>query len=657
MRPMCGFVGIFNRNNQPVDVSVVRRMADAQWHRGPDDQAFGVFSLKKGRFLRYADDETPIANEAFSGAVGFNRLSILDTSIRGRQPMSTMDGRQHIVFNGEIYNSPELREELRGRGFEFHSDTDTEVILYLYQALGAEGMLRRLNGMFALCIIDLAEQSLFLARDRLGIKPLYVTNIGPTLLFASEVKSFLQHPEFELEIDQQRMDEYLLFRYVSGGRSLVRGVEQIKPGCWYRVGLTSQSSGEFWELPAGPADGRSFRENLNEFENQLRQSVEQQLLSDVKLGCQLSGGIDSSLINRFAAQSVGSRLDAFSVIFDDPLYTEEHWIDQSAKIAGVSVNKYRLDASWFADNIDRATWHLDQPLNHPNTLGILFLADNARSMVTVLLSGEGADELLGGYSRFFYAHFANERQRLAGVLGGLPIVGSFFSSKLGLGRRDEIDRFVMASTFAGPNDAEQLYADFSLDRALDDRRQLFASTPGRTYLQKCLNYSMQTYLQELLLRQDKMTMAASMENRVPFLDHRLVEFVRNLPDRHLVTLSLLPRRDVVERNTKVILKKLARREFGGKFAYRKKSGFALPLREFFALPSFRERVADSLLPDAKRRGLFNGRFLQNVWNRIDSGSAAQLDLFWIAMAFELWVGQFGEAGRRSRPGASAACGR
>lgn len=639
---MCGFSGIIHLDGRPVDVDVVRAMTDALLHRGPDDQAFGLFSLSAVEYRHAEPARLRSISATFpeaSGAVGFNRLSIQDTSIRGRQPMSSDSGRTHIVFNGEIYNAPALRRSLAAQGVQFHSSSDTEVVLKLHELCGFEGMLSQLNGMFAICIIDLDQRALFVARDHFGIKPLYICWIGETVLLSSEAKSFLAYPEFQTQLNRDALDEYLMFRYVSSPQTLLKNVTQLEPGEWMRIGLDDEQKKFFWKLSDGASTNGRARIQSDEFEARLRHSVKQQMISDVPLGCQLSGGVDSSVVNKFAADEVGDQLNAFSVVFEDPAYSEEKWIDIASQTAGVHTHKYELDENWYANHFEKATWHLDSPLNHPNTLGIMFLAENARPFVTVLLSGEGADELLGGYNRFFYQEFGAQLPLLGSMMGKMPWIGGRVRQKLGLDFNAGADRFILSSARLSVGDAAAVYQGFSLERALQSRRSRFAGAPGSTHLQKCLNYSMQTYLPELLLRQDKMTMAASMENRVPFLDHELVEFVRQLPDRNLVTLKPMMR-NCVQHNTKVVLKKVAERYFDSRFVYRNKEGFAVPIRKFFGHSGFRALADSQLLPGIRERGLFAFDRVNRLWNRRETISTSELETLWVVFAFEMWAQSF-----------------
>ncbi|MGB7924621.1 MAG: asparagine synthase (glutamine-hydrolyzing) [Pyrinomonadaceae bacterium] len=637
---MCGIVGIYNLNGAAVEPQVLSRMTDIQRHRGPDDQGLRLFSLSQPRATSLELEESYLSNRKFEGGVGFNRLSILDLSEKGHQPMLNEDGSVFIIFNGEIYNAFEYRPELEAAGFRFRSNTDTEVILHLYEHYGFAGMLERLNGMFAICLVDLNRREMYLARDRMGIKPLYWYEREGAFLFSSEVKSFLCHPSFRAELDRDRIDEYLIFRYCAGDRFLMKGVRQLEPGHWMRLTPDGYEQHAYWTIPDAQGEpGISFDAALEGLEEHLRRSTRSQLLSDVKVGCQLSGGIDSSLVSLFATMYGGADMDAFSIIFDDPEFSEEKWIDAAASRASVHAHKYGLDADYFFDNLARATWHMDQPVGTPNSIGIFRLAEKARSLITVFLSGEGADEVFGGYTRFFYAMLFPKLAMTMPVLSRLPRVGTKFVEKFGdMKRTDNVNWFINQSAFQSAGRALSLRPEAQLDGALERRRAIFEQGQG-DYLSNCFKYEMRTYMVDLLIRQDKMTMAHSMENRVPFLDHELVTFVRSLPPQYLVKIG--PRLGQVRmRNTKILLKKLAAKFFDQDFVYRRKSGFSLPLKSYFSHPRFQQMMEDSLLPGMRGRGVVQSGVVERLWRNREREGHEGGESLWICVAFEMWAQQY-----------------
>ena len=613
----------------------LRRMTRIQRHRGPDDSGLCLFSLASKTAMELPEEGLPVQTD-YEGALGFNRLSIQDLSVHGHQPMFNASRTVVLAFNGEIYNANDYRAELESAGYRFRGTSDTEVILYLYEQHGMEGMLARLNGMFAIVVADLQRQELFIARDLFGIKPMYWTQTKSGILFASEGKSFLAHPEFEPEIDTEHLDEYLAFRYVAGNDYLLKGVHQLRPGHLMRISGQGCEIKRYWEIPDVTAKRKISRPDaVDELCHWFGKSVQSQLLSDVPLGCQLSGGIDSSLVTTHARADNRSDLQAFSVIFDDPAYSEEPWIDQAAKVANAKSHRFKFNDDFFFDTLSDACWHLDKPLNHPNSLGIWLLARESRKHVTVLLSGEGADEVFGGYTRFYYASMRPRLSPWLPLIGKLPVVGQRIQRQFG---GDAVNSFIGSSVWMRPDMLHQLRPEASFERPLEKRRALFAEGKGN-HLSNCLKYDMQTYMVDLLVRQDKMTMAHSLENRVPFLDKNLVHFARHLPDNCLVSDSIALR-DTKMKGTKVILKDLARRSFGDSFVYRKKSGFSLPLSKYFQDQRFKTLMEEKLLPGMERRGLVNAATVRRWWEK-DIHTNPRIDeTLWIPIALEIWAQRF-----------------
>ena len=514
---MCGIAGFFNLNGAPADAGVLTGMIDVLRHRGPDDQGMRLFSLADRKSFEISRN-FPRPDCVLEGALGFNRLSILDLSEYGHQPMLGADGKVILAFNGEVYNALDYTLELKQFGFRFRSRTDTEVVLYLYEKYGFDGMLNRLKGMFTIVVVDLRTKEINIARDHLGIKPFYWTIAGSTVLFASEAKSFLSHPAFLSEIDTDHIDEYLAFRYVCGENYLLKGVRQLRPGHRLRITAEGVAVRRYWQIPDEVEKlDVSDADALDRVEHLLCSAVKSQLISDVPVGCQLSGGIDSSLVSVFARRHFDADMQTFSVVFDDPRISEEHWVSQAANAAKADSHRFMFTERFFLETLEKASWHLDQPLNHPNSLGIWLLARQSRQLVTVLLSGEGADEVFGGYTRFYYASLRPKVSPWLPVLRMAPKVGERLERQFS---GNAVEGFIGASLFMRPDLLSQLRPEADLEKVIARRRTIFVEGQA-DHLANCLKYEMQTYMVDLLVRQDKMTMAHSLENRVPFLRSRL----------------------------------------------------------------------------------------------------------------------------------------
>src|SRR6476469_4040591 len=394
---MCGIAGFVNLDGAPADASVLGAMTDMIRHRGPDDRGTLCLSLRGG---------IP------DTALGFHRLKILDLSARGHQPMISPDGSTALLFNGAIYDAFDYKAELERDGYRFRTGTDTEVILALYERDGLERMLERLNGMFAIVIADTRRGAVHLLRDRVGIKPLYWAQQGTTVLFASEAKAFLAHPAFCAEIDPTGVDELLAFRYVAGEAALLKGVRHVQPGHRLTITPGGVTESRYWSIPDHVEKVRLSREDaVDRLDHLLGRSVQSQLRSDANVGCQLSGGVDSSLITALARTHHSADLNAFSIVFDEPRFSEERWILEAAAAARATSHRFVFDETAFMGALDAATWHMDQPIGHPNSLALWLLALRSRERATVLLSGEGADELFGGYARVSDAQTPNDSSR------------------------------------------------------------------------------------------------------------------------------------------------------------------------------------------------------------------------------------------------------
>jgi len=634
---MCGFVGYFSFDAKPSSSTVLQSMMDAQKHRGPDDSGMRMFSLRnQTTYAINKSKHNPDLNEVFEGCIGFNRLSVLDLSKDGHQPMANNDETIFIAFNGEIYNAFSYKKELIQAGYKFKSKTDTEVILYLYQHYGLKVMLEMLNGMFSLCIVDLNKAKIYIARDHFGIKPLYFYANDKIIMFSSEVKSFYKHPLFKAELEESNLDEYLMFRYCSGNNFLLKNVQQIKPGFLMEISSNSWEIEQYWEIPDSTIpESKSRKDHFLNLDNILTKAVETQLLSDVELGTQLSGGIDSSLITSYASKKINTELESFSIVFKDELVSEDKWISKAAAATGVHSHRYMFKANDLIKLFEKATWHLDQPLNLPNSLGIYMLAENSKELVTVLLSGEGADEVFGGYSRYYDAKLRNQVEPWMIIFKYIPWLKNRLDKKFNFNSSQD-DAFIKASSVLNERDLKDLLPNSNFDRALQSRRKRLSKIQGKG-VKRFLKYDMETYMVDLLVRQDKMTMAHSIENRVPYLDRELVNYARSLPEELLVSGFKL---SGVNKATKIALKEIASKYFNEDFVYRKKSGFPLPLEFFFKTPEFIAYMEEIILPGLEKRKIFNNILINDWWAKSKQSNKTKQNFskkLWVVIAFEIWA--------------------
>jgi asparagine synthase (glutamine-hydrolysing) len=539
------------------------RMRDRLLHRGPDDA--GIYL--KGNV-----------------GLGSRRLSIMDLSINGHMPMRTADGRFWIVYNGEVYNFAELRSDLKAHDVSFRSNSDTEVLLYLYQRYGPQ-MLQRCNGMFALAIWDTVENSLFLARDRMGVKPLYYVCNTEGLYFASEEKALFA-AGLRAEFDESSAMELLFFRYVAGEKTPYKGVRRLLPGHYmlYQHGQASISRWYSLFEKVNPDTINLSRKNAIE---QLRElfddSIRLRRISDVPVGSLLSGGLDSCSMTATVAQQAGGGVSTFTVRFPQAAYDEGGYAKQLAVQWNLDYHELYLPQQDLPELLCQATYYLDEPLVHGHDPHILAISRMAKSKVTVLLSGEGADEILAGYIRYLLFRYPPY------LLNTLGSVSSFLDSKRILPRR--LDKALQLLRFRAPIDrlvfssAEMLPYQIGLNTIPDlDYRYRVAEEAQHAYsdsLRQVMYYDQHTYLQSLLDRNDRMTMGASIECRVPFLDYRLVEFAANIPKMLLY-----------EKNVgKAILRESMAERLPNDILNHKKWGFGVPWPIYLRnIPQMREKA-------------------------------------------------------------------
>jgi asparagine synthase (glutamine-hydrolysing) len=628
---MCGFTGYFNLNSAlESNNKVIREMIAIQKHRGPDDSGIVGIHTKEKSFEEinvYADTDF-ITNKDL--LFGFNRLSILDLSPNGHQPMISPDKNVILMMNGEVYNAFDFKEILIQKGHSFKSTSDTEIVLHLYLEYGMDKMITMLNGMFALAIYDFRLDTLFLARDRFGIKPLYILQEENRIAFASEMKSFKPLSNFKFESDFTKMDEFLLFRNVVNN-TLFKNITNCIPGTFLEIKKGKITTHQFYNIDAEGQNTIPSKDTKIVLEKALQKSVSSQMISDVKLGCQLSGGVDSSLVTYFASENVEKgNFETISITFNDPKFSEEKYIDYVAEKLSLKAHKYEMNAQYYFDVLEKAIWHFEQPLNHPNTIGIYLLSQKAKSHVTVLLSGEGADESLAGYSRFIRAkenHILN-KSFFGGLKRNINSVSEYLSYSFNSDKK-----MIIETAFGSIANAKALKSNFNLSNAIKDRLVTINNLHGEKILRQ-RKYELLTYLPDLLMRQDKMSMAHSIENRVPFLDNEMVTTSLNIPTDSLVTFY----NNRLE--GKKVLKDICAEKFDESFAYRDKMGFGIPLREFMSTQVFQEKWYNQIEPSLKKRNLFELKELSQWIKNIGKASPEQLDAIWLLLGFEIWAKQY-----------------
>jgi asparagine synthase (glutamine-hydrolysing) len=613
---MCGIAGIYNfRSGKPVAPSELRAMGTRLAHRGPDDEGY------------YEEGPLGLAHK---------RLTILDTSRRGRQPMFTEDGQLAITFNGEVYNFLELRAELEARGQKFQTQTDTEVILRLYQVEG-EAMLAKLNGMFAFAIWDRRAKCLFVARDRLGIKPLYYTEGADGLVFASEVKALLAVSPERPRVNLEMLDAYMSVGYVPTERTLFAGIEKLQPGWCLKADADGIHLRQYWDLKP-ETEEMSEAECMRRSLDLLRDSVRLQLRSDVPLGVFLSGGVDSSAVVALMHEMGIRDIKTFTVAYDfGPEFDETRWARMVARRFNTDHHEVFVKPQEFRDFIPSLVWHMDEPVTESAAISLYYVSRLAREHVVVVLSGEGSDEVFGGYPIYKYMQELERYRRLPEPLRR-ALVNPLLDRMGGKWKKyTELSNHPLPQRYTGVSFYETRLKE-SLYRP--EVRSLFNGSAmpglvGRYYegtedldpLLRMMVLDVKSWLpDDLLIKADKMTMATSVELRVPFLDHRVVELGGSIP----------PRYRVKGWETKYILKKALEPYLPKEILYRGKMGFPTPLAHMFKgeLRGYVEEVlgSDRFLD----RGYFRPEAVRGLMAEHAAGERDHHRVLWQLLVLEEW---------------------
>jgi asparagine synthase (glutamine-hydrolysing) len=638
---MCGIAGMAGVANEPL----LRQMLAITKHRGPNDSGTYV-----------AEGHSPAA----SVAIGNNRLSIIDLSPAGHQPMCNEDGSVWVAYNGEIYNFPELREELVRDGHQFKSHTDTEVLVHLYEKYGPE-MVNRLNGMFAFALWDTDRRELWIFRDRMGIKPLYYAQLGERLYFASEIKALLACPELTVDVDRGSLYQYLAYLYVPNPATIFKGVFKLQPGhrlCWRRGAIRIES---YWD----PVYSPYFRESEQEIAERLRELLirvtRRQLISDVPVGFFLSGGVDSSTLVACAAETHDTALTCFSIAYKqqhgrlEQCSDDAHYARLVASHFGAVFNEVVVDPD-VTGSLPKVVWHLDEPIADPAAIATFLICDAAAPSVTVLLSGQGADEVFAGY-RVHRAHkmnallrliprtvreelapawlkwLATHKDKVAGISPGLLLAFCRFSEKaLRTAGLNPQEQYAVLRSYLLDDDLRLLLsrgsnAETAACSYRDTFLRHFGTISGAELLNQMLYVDAKTFLPDLnLAYSDKLSMACSIEVRVPFLDNEVVDFLQQVPPK--MKIRGLTQKHILRKAMKGLLPKV--------ILQRRKAAFGLPIRSWLK-NELREMLTDMLSEDrVRRRDLFDPRAVSRMIRENETGERDYTLQLWGLLTMELW---------------------
>ena len=627
---MCGILGQLPLSNAACALSpdFFSDALNKMEHRGPDDSGI----VMDDRFV-----------------FGHRRLSILDLSSKARQPMVTPDGVLTLTYNGEIYNYETLRKSLQNRGVKFQTTSDTEVLLY---GLYYEGIdfIKRCNGFFAFAAFDKRTNCCWVARDRLGIKPLYVHDDGKYLTFSSEIKSILALVGCQLELNLKSVSSYMSFRYPIGNQTFFEGIECLSPGNYLTIKNGRKQQFQYWDPKEAfnkQSEDKGESYYIEGLSAQLQAAISKRMVADVPVGAYLSGGVDSSLIAAVMATHTDHPLKSFTIGFDEPGYNEFEYASLVAQQYQTDHHEIILNADDYFQKLNTLIEFKDAPLAVPNEVPLYEMSKQLKKHITVVLSGEGADELFGGYGRIFRSTDEFEKANLAHSHQDpeLAIFQAAFIRKYGVSSfSKQIDHFLHNYRYTSVNLKKSLLnldIDVIEKELVGEFESLFDSLPGQSYLNKALYTFEKLHLQGLLGRVDTTTMATAVEARVPFVDHELVEFAFSIPEHYKLRWKSAADaenarsklgNDISELHDipKWILKKTGESFLPNKILYRKKMGFPVPLDKWFG-GKFKTLAQDILLSSAcKERGLINNRAVEAILNKADVSADH-------SMAMKLWM--------------------
>jgi asparagine synthase (glutamine-hydrolysing) len=630
---MCGIAGYISVAASRPPEAVLKRMTDAIAHRGPDDSGF------------YRDDHAHL---------GHRRLSIIDLAA-GHQPMANESSSLWITYNGEVFNHARIRPRLEQAGHIYKTHCDTETILHAYEEFGPEsaGLLR---GMFAYAIWDRDRRRLFCVRDRLGIKPFYYYWDGQLFAFASEIKALLAHPAIDARLEEDVLPEYLAFGYVSEERTLFRGIRKLMPGHHLTLDLSAPELEiqQYWDVPQPDASRASEAELISETRRRLEETVRLRLMSDVPLGMFLSGGVDSSAIAALMRRLTDTPVKTFSVGYAEEQFSELSYAAQVARSIGTDHHEVKVAIGDFFDQLPRLVWQEDEPIAWPSSVSLYFVARLAADRVKVVLTGEGSDEIFGGYERYGWNMLntraanvyssvlpARLRQAIRAHLGTTSLLRAPLRRKLlhsFLGRDASVESLLLDNFYCAFSREEQnALLGSTPDAVYGNYLRYWNARPDASLLGRMLYADQKTYLIELLMKQDQMSMACSLESRVPLLDHELVEFSTTIPD------SLK-----IRGNTqKYILKRAVEDILPHEIIYRKKMGFPTPIRDWL-LDRRAQPLYDALRdPNGFLASIIDRTALDSLIARHLSRHEDATDRLWRLLNLQLW-GDLFLTGRRER---------
>jgi asparagine synthase (glutamine-hydrolysing) len=619
---MCGIAGYFGSGNQ----NILNQMIDIIKHRGPNNT--GIF----------CNDKIGLAHA---------RLSIIDTSTKGNQPMSDQNKKVWITFNGEIYNFSELKQELKQDGIKFQSNSDTEVLIYLYKKYNVN-FLQKINGMFALCIYDAKKEEIILARDRFGKKPLYWGIFKNTLIFGSELKALTAHPDFIKKIDINSLNKYLQFEYIPTPHTIIENTFKLEPGTYLKFDGQKIEKNKYWDIKFNKNQDIKEKEALKELNREINQSVKKRLISDVPLGVFLSGGLDSSAICYYAQKNSTKKINTFSIGFEEKSFDESNYARQVAKHLQTNHHEKIFSIKECLNVIPEIFSKLDEPMADSSILPSYLLAKFAREKIIVSLGGDGGDELFCGYDTFVAEKHINIYKKLPKLIqaslekNASKLPTSFSNISLdfkikkflsGVNVQNQHRHHIWLGSFSY-EERKQLLKKNIWDTVkntneFEDIDNYWAQTDN--HWDKLILLYLRTYLMDdILVKADRASMFNSLELRSPFLDFELADFVNSLPQAFKYK----------GRHTKYLFKKLLENKLPKEIIYRKKKGFGIPIAEWLCTdlkPLTLEMLSEKRI---KEQGLFNYKYIKQLLEDHFSHKKDNRKPIWTLLVFQLWYENF-----------------
>lgn len=603
---MCGICGIIRKGNNK---DIIKKMNDRIMHRGPDGEGY------------YIDGDV---------AFGHRRLSIIDLST-GDQPIYNEDNSVVTVYNGEIYNYLELRSELESLGHEFKTKSDTEVLVHGYEEWHTD-LPKYLRGMFAFAIYDKNRNEIFLARDNFGIKPLYYANMNDSFMFASEIKSFLDVPDFKIEFNEDILETYLEFSFVPTNETFFKGVYRLDAGCSLLYKDKDIKINKYFKLDF-KEDTMSFTDAVKNISDVMEDSVKRHLIADVEVGSFLSSGIDSSYIVSLAKPD-----KTYTVGYENKKYDEINYAKDLADKLGIKNESKIIKKDEYLDAIPKIMYHLDEPTSDPAAISLYFVAKLASRDLKVVLSGEGADEFFGGYNYYreevdykFYNKIPYGIRHVIGKVAGLFPEVRGFNFLVRRGEKLENSYIGVNRNFSEKMARKVLRKNYEL-KAIDVTKDVYNEFKDYSNIDKMQAIDINFWLmKDILLKADRMTMASSIEGRVPFIDKEVFSVASKLPFDYKVT----------KENTKVALREAARKVIPTDAYKKKKLGFPVPIREWIKDGKFKEDIEKTINSNVANK-YFNVKFLNKLFNEHISGKKDNYRKIWTVYTFIKWYQVFFE---------------